>query len=412
MTIHIELLIGLLVYTLFVFHWVFKEVDRILKIFILILVAFFYIYCGLGVAYLQHPDNGYILSYIIYAATLSFFLKRFEKKRVRIPMSQSISDYSLKWSTWIIVLYMLLSLIPLITAGKMSNLISPPPPAIGDVIADTDFEENRMSNILQTITSFVYVFFLFAVFKYVKKPWLIFILFFLPLYMAYCKNGYLARSGTAFKLMIPLSIIYYFNPKTRKAILISTLSAIPFIIILFAAYVDIRHGENSENLGFVDSLNYLIESETGYPRWYTLLKTEAQYAYNYIIWLLTLPLPGFLKPFEMNFNFNALFTADVLGISLANINSISLPGLVNEGVFIFGKYFFFIHAIIFAYVFMLLYNTLRTGKCNYVALFALMLQLSLLTCRAGSTGTFPMVIKTLFVILLFYYFTPRKKRIM
>lgn len=398
----------LLVYTLLIFGWVYKCKDKTLKLVCFFLMTFLYLYCGFGICYLHRPNVGYIWTYIIYTAVLSFSINMFRKKNVRMKQfTPSIFSFSNKWSTAIISFYFILLLLPLVQGGNIGNLISPPSPALGDVIAETNFEEAQVSSIGQSIITFVRIFFLFAIIKYINKPWVIALFMILPSYINYCNSAYFARSGTAYQVMVLLLVLYHYYPKARKYIVTSCFIAIPSVVIFFAAYVDIRLGNASSNLGFIDALGFLLESETYYPKWYDYILGDGRYAFNYIYWLITLPLPGFMKPFNINVNFNALFTAESLGISLNDIDSISLPGLVNESVFVFGKYLFFIHAIIFAFIFMLTYNTLKSDKRNYILMVTIMLQMSVLSFRGG-TSTYALPMKTLFVLFVFYLLFNRR----
>lgn len=389
--------IYLLILTILLFGWVFKEKDKTLMVLLFLLITFFYLYCGFGVGYQQQPNSGYITTYIIYSATLSVSLFFFKKRKIWVPKTDVINKFSYKWAFVIVAAYLFTQLLPLAQSGRLLNLISPPAPELGNIIAETDFEENQVSGLVQSIETFLQIFYIFAIFKYIKKPWIVVALLFLPTYIGYCNSGYIARSGAAYRLMIILAVLYHFYPKTRKYIIISTAVALPTIVMLFAAFVSIRKGAIADNLGFWDSFHFLLETETYYPKWYADIPEGKSYFWNYIYWFITLPLPGVLKPFDINVNFNALFTSDVLGISMTSIQSISLPGLVNEGVFVFGKNLYFIHAIILAYVFMLTYKTLRNRDCNYIALISVMLNICLLTCRGG-TSSYSYAIKIVFLV--------------
>ncbi len=400
----------LLIATIAIFWWLFRVKDRTLKVFYLIFVLFLYVYCGIGVCYEEEPDKGYIATYLVYAVTLSISFRCFGRWKVKVPSNSNINAFSEKLAIPIVAIYLTLCLIPLGQSGNLSNLVHPPMPDLGAITSERDYSVNAISNIADSVKYFVYVFYFLSLFKYVKKPFVISLLLLLPMYISYCNSGYAARSGTATQVFLVLCVIYYFYPKYRKLILITTLIAIPGVIVFFVAYTNIRMGGVVESIGVWESFQLLLESESYYPQWYESIKEGNTYVTNYLYWLFTLPLPGFMKPFDINVNFNALFTADSLGIPLTSVQSVSLPGLVNEGVFIFGKYFFFIHAMIFAFVFSLTYNTLRVNRRNTIALFAMMSEFSMLSCRGG-TAVYSMAIKVLFVLFLFYVFIPRKKDI-
>lgn len=396
--------------TLLAFWWVFSVHDKTFKVLCLLFEVFFFIYCGLGIGYMETLNKSYMLTYIVYAITFSQFLKLFMKKKIKIPESNVINTFSEKWSKVIILSYLLFFIIPLIQSGRIGNLVHPPLPKLGDVIAETNFESNQVSSLFESFISFTYIFYLLALFKYVKKPFLVVALLLLPTYIGYCQGGYIARSGAAYLMTTVIFVLYHFYPRIRKTIVYCLLLTIPFVIVFFAAFIYIRSGADVVKRGLIDSLNFLIQSESYYPQWYdSIISVNSTYALNYFYWLVTLPLPGFMKPFNINVNFNALFTADVTGVPLSGVTSIVLPGLVNEGVYIFGKYFFFIHAIIFAFIFSITYNSINTRNNNYIALVSTMLQFSLLTSRGG-TFSYAIAVKMLFVLFIFKLLSVKKKK--
>lgn len=405
---HPYLALLLLLSTIAIFGWIFWIKEKTLKFFYLIFILFLYIYCGIGICYEVHPNSNYITTYLIYAITLSISFHFFRRIKIKVPSNSNINAFSESMALPIVALYLSLCLIPLTQSGNLGNLVHPPMPDLSAITSERDYTVNALSNIADSFKNFIYVFYFLALFRYVKKPLILSLLLILPMYITYCDSGYAARSGTATQLSLVLFVIFYFYPKYRKFILTATIIAVPGLVIFLVAYTNIRMGGIVESIGVWDSFQILLESESYYPLWYDSIKDDSVYVGNYLYWLITSPLPGFLKPFDINVNFNALFTADVLGIPLNSVQSISLPGLVNEGVFIFGKHFFFIHAIIFAFIFNLTYNTLKVNVRNCVALFAMMTQFSMLSCRGG-TAVYSIAIKVLLILFLFYVFVPRKK---
>ncbi len=396
--------------TLISFWWVLSVKDNTFKVLCVLLAVFFFIYCGIGVGYMKTPNKYYMATYTVYVITFSIFLKLFMKRRIKIPESYVINSFSEKWSKLIILVYLLFFIIPLIQSGKIGNLINPPLPKLGDVIVETNFEENQVSSIFGTLINFTYIFYLLALSKYVKKPFILVALLILPTYIGYCRGGYIARSGAAYLITIVVFVLYHYYPRIRKAIIYCILLGVPIVIVVFAAFVNYRLGADVEKRGVIESLNYLIQFESYFPQWYDGLQNgHSTYIPNYFYWLVTLPLPGFMKLFDININFNALFTSDVTGVQLSGVTSIVLPGLVNEGVYIFGEVFFFIHAIIFAFIFSITYNTISSRENNYIALVSVMLQFSLLTARGG-TFSYAIAVKMLLVLFLFkLFFTTRRK---
>ena len=231
---------------------------------------------------------------------------------------------------------------------------------------------------------------------------------FIIYYIGYCGNAYIGRGAILAVLLFIAVYLYHYFPKIRRGVVVTTVSLIPLIVIFFVSYISLRLGLSVDNLSFSDSLNSLVESESYYYSYFDDISGRATYLFNYIVWFITLPLPGFLKVFDINMNFNALFTAHVTGASLSDVESIALPGLVNESIFIFGKYFFFLHAILLAWVISMFYNSLHKSESNFFVILNSMITLCLFLPRGGTSGPYSGVIKILFIFFLFYIFRSKK----
>lgn len=404
--------IRLLLITILSFWWVTTIKDNLRKLFYILLASFIYIYCGLGIGYDRLTHYDYEITYFIYISVLGLSLRFFYKRNVHININNSVNIFSEKFSIVIIIVYFAMLLIPMVQAGIINRLVNPPTVNLIDNFESRDFNVNVLSGIFESLRNFIRPLFLLALYRYVKKPLIALTLYLFTYYIGYCTNEYMGRAEMATIFLNVFLYIFLYFPSKRKLLVGISLALIPVVIIFFAAFVDIRLGHSTDITDISGALNYLLESETNYWHWYNKLTGETLYIINYIVWFITLPLPGFLKPFDLNFNFTVLFTMDVLGFNSPNdVNSIALPGLVNESVFIFGKFFFFIHAIIFAWVFSMVYNSLIINKRNFFPLISCMLILSVQTGRGGSIGPYSEALKLLFVFWLFYIFSSKTKTI-
>ena len=389
--------------TFILFKWVFKVSDTLYKLFVILLILFIYLYCGLGVGYAETDFFEYEVCYVLYMLSLSLSLKFFLKRDYMIPLSTNINSFCTRHSTIIICFYFLTILMPLAQSGKLGLLVNPPAPSLIEHFADVDFSKNKVSGAFDSIKNFVVPLFYLALTKYIYRPKILIPLFLFPQYVTYCNASYMGRGSMAFILIYIFIYYYVFFPEKRKLLVTIATTVVPFIIVFFAAYVYIRQGVAVDAGGFMDSLNFLIQSETYYYSWYYDIVGDTKYLLNYIVWFVTLPLPGFLKPFSMSFSFNALFTQEVSGLgSLSDVTSIALPGLVNESIFIFGRTFFFLHAIVMAWVFSITYNTLSKNRNNFLPLLSTMLVLAIQTPRGGTSGPYSDALKLVFTFFLFY----------
>ena len=398
----------LLLITLACFWWVFSLKDSLRKFFYLILAVFIYIYCGLGVGYATKSYLEYEVYYSVYVILLSLSLKIFCKRDIKMRISNNINLFSTSNSALIFLLYFGMTLIPMVSSGEIGLLLNPPSVDLTHITEANNFEKNTVSGVFDSLKNFVVPLVYLALYKYRGKPLIVILLLFAVYYIDYCQNAYIGR-GTILAIILFVAVyLYYYFPRIRKGVVISALSSIPIIVIFFVSYLSLRMGLSVDNLSFNDSLQALVESESYYYSFYYDITGEATYLFNYIVWFITLPLPGFLKVFDINMNFNALFSALVNGVSLGDIESITLPGLVNESIFIFGKYLFFLHAILLAWVISVSYNSLKRNESNFFLIIHSMITLCMFLPRGGTSGPYSGAIKILFIFFLFYIFRPKK----
>lgn len=401
----------LLAFTVLSFSWVFYVKDTLRKICICLLAVFVYIYCGLGVGYADRSYFEYEVYYCLYVLILSLSIRFFYKRDFKLPVNEGINRFSDKFGGFIIAVYYIIIMMPLIQGGNIGLLVSPPAPNLVEHFSDVDFSENQVSGIFDSIKNFISPLFYLSLTRYIKKPKILIPLLLFPQYVIYCNASYMGRGSMAFFLIFIFIYIYLFFPNKRKTITLAAFAGIPGIIVFFAAYVFIRQGVQADTTSFLDGFNFLIQSETYYYSWYYDIIGDAKYLLNYIVWFITLPLPGFLKPFNMNFSFNALFTMEVMGMgSLTDVKSILLPGLVNESIFIFGRQFFFLHAILFGWVYSFVFNTLSKNIKNILPLLYIMLELSIQCPRGGTSGPYSDALKLLFIYFIFYFFSGSSKK--
>lgn len=400
--------ITLLLITLASFWWVFSLKDSLRKFFYLILAVFIYIYCGLGIGYATKSYLDYEVYYSIYVILLSFFLKIFCKSDIKMRIRNNINSFSTRNSTLIFLIYFGMTLIPMISSGEIGLLLNPPSVDLTHITEANDFEKNTFSGIFDSLKNFVVPFVYLALYKYRDRPLIVILFLLLVNYIDYCQNAYIGR-GTILAIILYIAIyLYHYFPRIRKGVVISALSSVPIIVIFFVTYLSLRMGLSVDNLSFGDSLQALVESESYYYSFYYDITGEATYLFNYFVWFIMLPLPGFLKVFDINMNFNALFSAHVSGMSLGDIGSITLPGLVNESLFIFGKYLFFMHAILLAWVISVFYNSLKRNEANFFVIIHTMITLCMFLPRGGTSGPYSGAIKILFIFFLFNIFSPKK----
>ena len=401
----------LLIISIIEFAWVFKLKDKTRKAYYLVLLLFIYVYCGLGLAFDTSDNTTYELYYYMFMGVLSISMYIFYHRDTKIRTNSFINEFCIKNATPIIIIYFFFLLLPLIQDGNFFRLFSPPASSLVDSFSDLDFTENQVSDIGGSLKTFVAPLFFVALYKYVKKPIILIFLYLMTHYIPFCDIAYISRGELAYTLAFILVYLYAFYPNLRKKILLGTAISIPFALIFFYTYAYSRLGSVADNINMGDAVTFLIRTETDYYSYFdTIYKSTEHYSLNYIIWLLTLPLPGFMKAFGLDFNFTALFTVQAVGLgSAADIQSIALPGLVTESVFIFGKYAFFIHPFLFGLFFSVAYNTFVHDRKNFFMFTFVIMNFCVMSGRGGTPGVYSGTIKYLFIFFLFYLFAPKKR---
>ena len=136
----------------------------------------------------------------------------------------------------------------------------------------------------------------------------------------------------------------------------------------------------------------------------------------------TNPMNGFVCPILMtfsiftkkffyfshlvDFNLNISIAKLLLDVdSSGTVSFVPLTGLVCESVFVFGKYLFFIHAIILAYILNIFANFLTSRDSFKTLLIYAIVFTCLGVSRAGTSGSvsYPFILKTLFYVPLILF---------
>ena len=342
---------------------------------------------------------------------MSLFL--FRNKTYNFKMDNDlISSFIDRKANIFIAIYFLLSLIILIfPENKLYLLLNPPSIDISGVMGNVTREElqDSFSSIVITIKNIIVPFYFLALAKYAKKPFYLFLLLFIPLYISFCNEGYIARSVFVLYFLFYMIILFYFNIKYRKFIAIIT-SVIAFSSITFlAAFTSIRVGE-SVDLGISESINSLFLIEGTFPSWFVEIYNNSLHSdthiVDYLLWIVTQPFPGFMKSWLVDFYLNISIAKVLLGIDVNDtVGFVPLAGLISESVFIFGNKLFFIHAVILGYILNLFSNFLLSKESFRL----LMLYAIVFTCmsigRAGTAGSdaSSFIIKTIIYLPLIRY---------
>lgn len=406
--------------TIGLFWPVIKRTENIIKkVFIIFLMISYFIYSGIGISVLEDKLT-YTFYYIIYTIVLVFSLYIFRSKGFNMSITDTeIGDLIDKYKLKIIFLYTTLYLILLIfPENKLYLLLSPPSLDISNVMEMVVGEKKSdgFTSIITLLTNILMPFFYIALIRYKDKPLLLLFYILVPTYIIFCKDAYISRTVIVLNSLFYVSTLYYFNEHLRKKIIIIGSVVSFFSIFFLAAFTSIRSGDTVSNMSFGDALKSLFIIEGTFPSLFEDIYLNTihgvTYGFEYITWLITQPLPGFLKSGFVDFNLNQQISKILLGVDNNDtVSFVLLTGLVSESVFIFGRSLFFIHAIIFGFIVNIFLN-LVTSRENFkiLALYSLLFT-GLAIGRSGTsaTGVYPFMIKTIVYLPLILFLLNFKK---
>lgn len=374
-----------------------------------VLTLFVFIYSGFGSSYKIVPIQ--YLGY--YSAFLFIFIYSFSKiafGKLKIVLYHKDNNFPQNYSfskpflNRIIYLYLFLILFDaLYPEFSLTKLLSIKPP---ELIFTTELLiRDAIQNIIYYLLLFITPFYFISLSGYIKKPLYLFILLFLPLLLIYSKSGYIGRSTILPYILIYVVTIYQCNTEYRKTITWIVLAIFLPLVFFFIAYSYWRLGQEMNDLTFEFLLQRVFSTEFGFPLFF---KETFQNNYRledpskFFLWLFTLPIPGFLKPSSfmvtINYDLAELYT----GLSRNSENYfVILSGGINESIFVFGKYFFFILPLLTGSILGSVFKIIKSITQNVVLKNYFIFFIGLVFARAGSGSVLPYAING-FVLIYIY----------
>lgn len=407
------------IFTFALFYIVVRSNENILKkIFIVFFSISYFAYAGAGIS-VMNESSYYPVYFTIYTIVLVSFLYLFRKKTVStIVQDDDISSLIDKYGNYILIIYPLLILSLLVfPENKLSVLLNPPSVDINSVMDVVTLESgvDTFTAVVMVIKYIIQPFYFLSLVKLKNKPIQLLFLIIAPLYFIYCKDEYISRTDIMLNFIFFVCILYYFNKEYRRKILFFSAIMLVLSVFFLAAYTAIRVGEKGGNMSFSESIESLFAIEGTFPLWFDNIYynfDKTTYITDYTLWVLTQPIPGFLKSWLVDFNLNISIAKVLLDVDHSEtVSFVPLTGLVCESVFVFGKYLFFLHAIILAYVLNIFANFLTSRE----SFKTLMIYAIVFTClgvsRAGTSGSvsYPFILKALFYVPLILFLFNIKK---
>lgn len=401
-----------LIITLLPFFWLIKRPVRE-KLYVIPYIVFFFIYSGAGIAW-DNCNKAYIPYYFIWMSffSLAVCLAMGRRRCQSVEGVQgTLSFWVIQYADIFIYSYIILQLLSLGISGKMYNLLSPPSPDLLGVMEQVE-EGHGEGGIIYYLKHILFVFYFVSLYKYRNSPLKLFIAIFFPFYVSYAGSGYLARSTVMGYLIIFIIAVYYYNPQLRKRIRLLVGIGLPFVLVGLSFYTFIRIGHDID-ITPGEAIKLLAYQETSYPTQFDLIQKlhfDTDLLKDYWEWLITLPLPGFLKDSSKDYFFNAIFTENIYGTMRGQMGfSVALPSIVGEGIFIFGRDYFFLHAVLLGFFVGTTYRIVKRKEEFFFFLYAGVF-MAFHSARAGTVATYSMYLKDflMYEIILLFVATIKK----
>jgi hypothetical protein len=323
--------------------------------------AFLFIYNGFGVSDTSTPAW---LLWALFVFCISLLLSvhffRAAFRRIGVTISKGDKVYGRVFSDgaipfYILATYYFVVLSSLITPEfKLYRLITPPRPNIFLWFEETLSGEGS-GGIRYYLEILITPIFYLALQRLRRQPLLLFLVLFFPLYIEYVGSAYIGRYQVGFAALFFIAYLWGRYPNARVYFLALGAALLPIILIALYVYSKVRLGLTvgetlmSFDNGIVGAITQTLESETNFLQRSgnaIVLSGDRVDIFAYFTWLFTMPLPGFMKVGLQLSYINYEISESVLGLPRgAQGFYVVLPGLLAESIYVYGNFFFWLHAI-------------------------------------------------------------------
>ena len=197
------------------------------------------------------------------------------------------------------------------------------------------------------------------------------------------------------------------RPHYRRTMIISVLVLMPLMLTALNLYEFIRIGGTVGEISILNSSLSLFESETSFPLRVGMPIIEASVRVNfadYIRWIVTLPIPKIFTGEIAGARINYDISEFLLGVSPGERGwYVVLPGLVAESLYIYGRYFFWLHGVFVAFLMAFLVRLMeRTPQLLFFQAYVVLLFAYVLN-RAGIAALLPVIVNCNMLFYLYVF---------
>jgi hypothetical protein len=369
------------------------------------------LYSGIGAAY-DEVAWFYTAFYfgMFCALALGFFVGR-QVLIVRAGKTQSHLggrvDTDRRWG-WVMVAYLALHLWPFLNPEfRLHQLVSPPSPDL-----KTAFEarfsaggESSFNQIISYARLLLTPFFYIALFRYRKRITLLSGVLATVIYLQYVEAAYVGRSQILVASLIVLITAWLHKPDARgRTVLIGTAMLLAGLLGSYV-YGIVRIGGTVGDVKFPHAALSVLKSETAFPRDVGAKLIDSSARANlaeYVIWAVTLPVPkvvsGPIEGARVNYEISRL----VLNRSPGDPGwHIVLPGLVAEGVYLFGKEFFWVHGFLIGMLAAIMVRLLQWAAALRILLIYVAVLFGYVLNRGGIASVLPILVNEFMLLYIF-----------
>ncbi len=395
---------------------VYKIYDRLEKAYLTIIYWGLYFYGGVGASSYE-VEWIYSVYFLIFISVFVFFyrLKYVFPHAVKNAIGRfynargaTIFDKPASASAFIYI-YLLICLTSLIYPSfKLLNLVHPPAPDLITALLgtiETPSNINIVSKLFFYLTLLLYPLYLLCLNNFATKPLKLIIFLFIPLYIDYCATAYVGRGLILIDLAVWLLTVYKYNKKIRVPLITGFCILTPLLLVIAYSYSIARAGGEYNVTLSDNAIETLFYQEVNFAEGFKDVVNSGQHINlpGFMVWLVTLPIPKFLiggvnVPI-ITFELSEI----VIGMNRHDEGFwVKLTGYVTESYYIFGKYFFWVEALMVAWLAKAIFYFLRNIKGNAVLVYYVALQFGFMFSRAGLASVMPTFLNGFLALYVYF----------
>jgi len=385
----------------------------------LILVGMFsglWLYSGVGAA---HPEVAqYYLFYyfgFLVAFAFAFWIFRVAFARLRIRSGQVLMRVlgNVEWHpVWLLVIwvYLLLHLVPLIYPEmRLHHLLSPPSPDLITHLA-ARWQPQEM-DVLQKLVDYARILltpvFFIALFRYRERFALVATIFASMLDAAGVSGRYIGGGTILISLATVFTAFWVERQNQRRILAVVAVIAFSSVLVFSYNYALSRIGGDPGDVTPLQAVMGVLEVEISFPHdvGVPIIESGERVDFGaYIRWMLTLPIPKLLTGEIEGARINYEISEIVLGLSRGEMGYyVVLPGLVAESVYIYGRHFFWLHAVFVAFLTAFLMRLMeRTPQLLFLQAYVVV-TFAYHINRGGISGPMGIIVNEFMLFYLFVF---------